>query len=66
MKELTFTILEATNCNNFTIGEKTYNIKCRANSERNYHATQKELFKTMEEITERYNNMGIAVLFEVE
>lgn len=65
MKELTFTISEV-NCGGFAIGEKTYNIKCRANAEYNYRTSQKELFNTMTALTERFNNMGIAVLFEID
>lgn len=65
MKELTFTISEI-NCGGFAIGEKTYNIKCRANSEYDCRTSQRELFKTMVALSERFNNMNIAVLFEVE
>lgn len=65
MKELTFTISEV-NCGGFVIGEKTYNIKCKANAEYNYRISQRELFNIMETLTERFNNMGIAVLFEID
>lgn len=65
MKELVFTISEAS-CVSFAIGEKACNIKCRSNSEYNYCTPQRELFKAMEEITERFNNLGMAVLFEID
>ena len=65
MKELVFTISESS-YSGFTIGNNVYSIKCRSNPEYNRIASQRELFKTMEEITERFNNMGIAVLFEID
>lgn len=64
--QITFTISESS-YRGFVIGEKFYNIKCQANSSYNcLNISQRELFNTMANLNEQFNNKGLAVLFEVE
>ena len=63
-RELTFTITEASRTG-FAIGIKYYTIKCAACGYKLNYVESKDLFSYMEQIAEKFNNMGNAVLFEV-
>ena len=64
-RELTFTITEASRTG-FAIGVKYYTIKCNSDKSIKYsYVEAAELFRYMEIIAEKFNNMGTAVLFEV-
>lgn len=61
----TFTVTEASRTG-FAIGIKYYTIKCNSDKSIKYtYIESKDLFRYMELIAEKFNNMGKAVLFEV-